>query len=478
MRIKSRTKLIILIGFTLILVVMAALTSIWLTHITTNKSHISAIVREQAKSEFIFDMREAGNQRALLLYRMSILKDPFEQDEEYLKFRAQAENFIKARLALEAAGETEQARAAWLKALPLIQQGTNNQTAVTELITDGDIAGAHDLMAYNVIPNQNLVLSHLTEMLTLQKEHVATRLNDINTQNDRVYLQVSLLGGVALLTGIVIAFFVIRTSTRSEQNLIQAKTESQEANRHKSLFLANMSHELRTPLNAIIGYSEMLQEDAAALNQPSLATDLNKIHYSGQHLLSLINDILDVSKIEAGKMEIYTEDFDLATLIEEIATTLQPLLAKNDNRLQVCISDFHQDMHTDLTKLRQALLNLLSNASKFTRQGNISLAITRFQRDSAPWITIDVTDSGIGMETGQMEELFAPFTQADNSTTRNFGGTGLGLNISKHFTEMMGGVITVASEPLVGSTFSISIPTDISTAQHEHATGPATTATA
>ena len=462
---KSHTNVIILLGFALILIIMAVLTAIWLANITANKALVAEIATDQRKTEFIFDMREAANQRALSLYRMSVMDDPFDQDEEYLNFREQGTNFIKARLALVEAGERKESLAAWLEAQPLIQQGTKNQFEVTERIAEEDIAGAHDLLANKVIPNQNNVLAHLTHMLDLEKEHVAHELEQINATSDRAYLQVSLLGGIAIFVGIVIAFFVTRTTTRSEQNLIHAQQESQEANQHKSLFLANMSHELRTPLNAIIGYSEMLQEEAAELGEEEFTSDLSKISSSGQHLLSLINDILDVSKIEAGKMEIYCEDFNLAMLIEEVSSTIQPLFAKNNNHLQVTISDFNVEMHTDITKLRQTLLNLLSNASKFTAEGKVYLHISRFSAHDDTWIKIDVNDSGIGMEKEPMKHLFAPFTQADTSTTRNFGGTGLGLNISKHFCEMMGGTISVVSEPLAGSTFSISIPTKITPAQ-------------
>lgn len=458
MHVKLRTNTIILLGFALILFIMAALSAIWLTNINTNSYYLNAIVKDQEKSEFIFDMREAANQRALSLYRMSVLSDPFDRDEEYLKFRKQAENFIKARLALADVGETEEEQVAWEKALPLIQQGTKNQTAVTEVISEGDIKKAHEMMANMVIPNQNAVLAHLTDMLNLQKAGVINELAEVASGNKQAYLQVSLLGGFALILGTIIAFFVIKTSNKSEQKLIQAQRESQKANEHKSLFLANMSHELRTPLNAIIGYSEMLQEEAAELGEEEFISDLDKIHASGQHLLSLISDILDVSKIEAGKMEFFPEDFNLAMLIKEVSSTIQPLLAKNENTLQVDFSEFETEMYTDLTKLRQTLLNLLSNASKFTAHGTVNLTISRFNVDDTLWIRLDVKDSGIGMEAEQMENLFAPFTQADSSTTRNFGGTGLGLNISKHFCEMMGGTISVVSEPLAGSTFSISIP--------------------
>jgi signal transduction histidine kinase len=467
MQIKLRTNTIILLGFSLILVILAMMTVIWLTHITTNNQYITDIVKDQKKTKFIFDMREAANQRALSLYRMSILKDPFDQDEEYLKFRNQAEIFIKAHLALAAEGETKQAEAAWREAQPLIKTATKNQTLVTEYIVDGDITSAHKLMTNRVIPNQNAVFSHLTTMLNLQKTHVAGELKKVTSANDRVYFQVSLLGAIAVFIGAIIALFVTKTSTKSEQKLIRAQQESQEANQHKSLFLANMSHELRTPLNAIIGYSEMLQEEAKEFEEESIAADLGKIRESGQHLLGLINDILDVSKIEAGKMEAYTEDFNLAFLVEEVSNTIGPLLSKNENCLQINASEFDENMHTDLTKLRQILFNLLSNANKFTRQGSIYLSASRFMEQNESWIKIAVKDTGIGMNEKQIDRLFAPFTQADASTTRNFGGTGLGLTISKHFCEMMGGTISVESESGVGSTFSICLPIKTTVTSHE-----------
>jgi len=446
---------------------MAMMTVIWLTHITDSNRSITEIVKDQEKTEFIFNMRDAASQRALSLYRMSVLADPFEQDEEYLRFRKQAENFIKARLAFADVGETEQELAAWRAAQPVIQQGTTSQTMAADVITEGDIAAANELMVNTVIPNQNQVLSHLTGMLNLQKKHVAAELAAVTAQNNRVYIQVSLLCGFALILGAIITFLVIKTSAKSEQKLILAQQESQEANQHKSLFLANMSHELRTPLNAIIGYSEMLQEEAANLSEPSFASDLNKIHSSGQHLLSLINDILDVSKIEAGKMEVFPEDFNLALLVEAVSHTIQPLLSKNENSLEFTISEFDENMYTDVTKLRQILFNLLSNANKFTAQGKIYLSASRFTAHNEPWIKVAVKDTGIGMNEKQIDKLFSPFTQADSSTTRNFGGTGLGLTISKHFCEIMGGNISVESESGVGSTFSICIPTTITVATSE-----------
>jgi signal transduction histidine kinase/DNA-binding response OmpR family regulator len=233
------------------------------------------------------------------------------------------------------------------------------------------------------------------------------------------------------------------------------------ASQHKSQFLANMSHELRTPLNAIIGYSEMLQEEAADLGQEGYIPDLQKIHAAGQHLLTLINDILDLSKIEAGRMDLYLETFEIAPMISDVVTTINPLLEKNTNILEVHGGDDIGAMWADLTKVRQSLFNLLSNACKFTQQGVISLALARETADGGDWITFRVSDTGIGMTPEQLGKLFQAFSQAEASTARQYGGTGLGLMITKRFCQMMGGDITVESELGRGSTFTIKLPAEV-----------------
>jgi signal transduction histidine kinase/CheY-like chemotaxis protein len=243
--------------------------------------------------------------------------------------------------------------------------------------------------------------------------------------------------------------------------LQQAKQLADDANKSKSEFLANMSHELRTPLNAIIGYSEMLQEEAEDLDQPDFIPDLVKIHSAGKHLLGLINDILDLSKIEAGRMELYLESFDLQTLIKDVSATIHPLIEKNSNTLIINCDDGIGNMNADLTKIRQSLFNLLSNASKFTENGSITLTVNRYNENEQDWIKFQVSDSGIGMNPKQMGKLFQAFTQADASTTRKYGGTGLGLVITQKFCQMMGGDIRVESEVGVGSTFTIDLPANV-----------------
>jgi signal transduction histidine kinase/CheY-like chemotaxis protein len=241
----------------------------------------------------------------------------------------------------------------------------------------------------------------------------------------------------------------------------KAKATAEEANQAKSIFLANMSHELRTPMNAIIGYSEMLQEEAEDLEQEDFIPDLKKIHAAGKHLLALINDILDLSKIEAGRMEIYAETFEISSLVQEVVATIKPLIEKNANTLIVNCPGTLGTIHADLTKVRQSLLNLLSNASKFTEGGTITLTVDHYCDGDRDCISFQVTDTGIGMSPEQIGKLFQAFTQADASTTRKYGGTGLGLVISKKFCQMMGGDISVESELGQGSTFTIYLPTQV-----------------
>ena len=238
--------------------------------------------------------------------------------------------------------------------------------------------------------------------------------------------------------------------------LQKSKKAAEEANSAKSTFLANMSHELRTPLNAIIGYSEMLMEDAEDENEDFIP-DLDKINGSGKHLLGLINDILDLSKVESGKMELYIEEFDLKKIVSEVESTIKPLIDKNNNELVIKYNAVEDKMSADLTKIRQILLNLLSNSAKFTKEGTVTISVDK-SKSIKNSIDFNISDTGIGMTPDQVDKVFKPFTQADEKTTRKFGGTGLGLTITKMFAEMMGGDINLESKEGEGTTFTATIP--------------------
>jgi len=243
------------------------------------------------------------------------------------------------------------------------------------------------------------------------------------------------------------------------QKDMQIKMEkAKSASEAKSDFLAKISHELRTPLNAIIGYSEMLMEDASDEGLEDFVEDLDKIHSSGTHLLTLINDLLDISKIEAGKMELHLENFNLKDLVSLIEATTKPLLDKNSNKFVVKIDKSIETMKSDETKLKQVLLNMISNSSKFTKKGTVSLKISE---EGIDMVKFELSDTGIGMTEDQLKNVFEEFTQAETSTSKDYGGTGLGLPICKKITELMGGKIEVKSKIGEGTTFSIIVPKTI-----------------
>ncbi|MFO0697259.1 MAG: PAS domain S-box protein [Polyangiales bacterium] len=248
----------------------------------------------------------------------------------------------------------------------------------------------------------------------------------------------------------------VRDRTRE---LGEAKEAAEAASRAKSRFLATVSHELRTPLNAIIGYTEMLAEDAEARGHADYLPDLARVTSASKHLLGLINDILDLSKIEAGRVDLYLEDVALVPVVVDVTSTMQPLAEQSGNQLELAVAPGLGTARVDVTKLWQILLNLVGNACKFTREGRIRLSAERGEEDGTSVVVFEVADTGVGLDASEVERIFQPFTQADASTTRRFGGTGLGLSITKHFVEILGGRIDVRSEPGEGSVFRVVLPT-------------------
>jgi signal transduction histidine kinase len=264
--------------------------------------------------------------------------------------------------------------------------------------------------------------------------------------------------------GLLLLLHDVTERRRVESELKRAKEAAEQANRAKTAFLANMSHELRTPLNAIIGYSEMLVEEVQAAGQQAFMPDLLSIQTSGQHLLSLINDVLDLTRIEAGNMPLRLGAFNLATLIDDLANVTKPLFEKNRNTLQIQIAPDLDEMYADQAKVRQILFNLLSNAAKFTEKGKV-LLVVKSSASASPTIIFEVHDTGIGMTPEQVQQLFRPFSQADSSPTRRFGGSGLGLALADSFCQMMGGSIQVTSALGTGSIFTVELPLDMRSRQ-------------
>jgi len=323
--------------------------------------------------------------------------------------------------------------------LPILMITARNQ--VTDVLT-GFEAGANDYLSKPV--DKRELFARINTLLTLE-DAVSSALRHQRQLREEQTRAVALENEKAVLA------YRARESRRAEE-------EALEISRQKTDFIALMSHELRTPLNAIIGYSEILHEDITAGRVAELVGDVLKIQTSARNLLSMINNLLDLTKIEAGKMDLFLEEFRIALLFEEVEATIRPLAGKNKNQLEIRVADNIDRICADVAKLRQVLLNLLGNACKFTRNGRVRLLADRIDGPESPLIRIRVVDNGIGITESQQARLFQPFSQAERSTARHYGGTGLGLTISKRFLEMMRGEITVDSLPDEGTTFTITLP--------------------
>ena len=473
------------VGIAALIAIMALVTliSLW-WWMGTIQSHMDQIVSgHMEKIQLVTQMRAAARERTLNLQKMMIFDDPFERDEEFLKFNSNGAKFAQFRsqfLSSELSTAErnlldEQGRITSI-AVPL-------QNDIVDIVVADEIDKARQLLIEKAIPLQDDVLEKLTQLHQLQEKLTRQATLDAQNKFHNARLWMLTLSGLAGLGGMIVAIIVIRRNSRSAhekgkhlhdiekanvaleelaKRLATAKVKAEQANHAKSMFLANMSHELRTPLNAIIGYGEILEEDVREAGLQTSQIDCQKIQSSGKHLLALINNVLDLTKIEAGHLEINPEDFYLTTLIHEVITTIKPLAEKNQNELKIVCSDELGTVSMDLVKTRQILLNLLSNACKFTQNGVVSLEVSYVDKNNNTMVNFKVTDNGIGIAADKIDTLFDPFVQADTSTTRFYGGTGLGLTISQKFSNKMGGWIDISSEDKQGTTVNVYLPVSFS----------------
>jgi signal transduction histidine kinase len=478
----SSTKFGLFFGFSSMLSIVAILTliGIW-WGVGSLQSHLDTLVGDQInKIRLAVDMRNYARQRTHSIQRMILLDDPFDRDDEFLRFNSYGAKFVVARTEFLSLPLSARERSVIDAQGALSKQIVPLQREVVDLVAADEIETAKYVLMDKSLPLQDKVIKKLVEIHKIQEEATALAITEFNKNNDKLNVWIISLSGISGIIGLFVATLVIRrfnneARLRSKQlidieksrvalkksgkALMLAKESAEEANKGKSYFLANMSHELRTPLNAIIGYSEMLEEDLTDTSQPEQKQDCKNIISSGKHLLNLINEILDLSKIEAGRMDIEIIQMDLAPVVSEVVSTVEPLIAKEENNF---IHEYTEsklgDLHSDPVKIKQILLNMLSNAAKFTHNGDITLRIDSQREGDQEWVSFSVSDTGIGMEQDRLTQLFKPFIQADITTTREYGGTGLGLTITKHFCEMLGGRIEVSSNLGGGSTFTVSLP--------------------
>lgn len=480
--------LLVLASFQVILVVLMLATSAGLTSLRQAHDETSRLTRDnQIKSLLISKMHESIRERMWRVYQIiDQHDDPFEVERAWEQFSYFAGDFVRARDELVKMPLSEQELMTITDHRPLLDKTQEAMNRVIELVRQGDIDGARYWVRL-ARETAEQVLRDLATMRVTQEDSVQRQISKTTLESfSQSQRQVLIMDGLAVLFCLaVITFVIYRIMTREDAlnqalkdlrdsnellesrvaertaDLVSARDTALEASHTKSRFLANMSHELRTPLNAIIGYSDMIKEEIEDLTPKEILCDITKINSAGKNLLELINDILDISKIEAGKMDIRLHSFPLKPLINEIMDTVRPMVSKNRNTLRLHYETDAEEMFADQMRVRQVLLNLLSNASKFTQHGTICLEVQQRLVNDRTWMTFRIIDTGIGISKEQQIKLFKPFSQVDSSSTRKQGGTGLGLVISLKFCQMMGGNIYIQSDLGKGCTCTVELPLQV-----------------
>ena len=472
----------IAISFIIVLGLSLAMIIFDLSRMSIMQSKLDAITKEHnIKSGLMMEVLHGIYERQVSLRNIMLLKDPFDQFDENENFGSFALNILDARnkFASMPLNEEEKNLLTEINNAMTLAYETQISSVDASIYTKDRKIDKAALQATFI--TQKVLSDKVKQMIMMQKKATKEAVMDAERSYKAAKSSVYILGGSALLFGIFVALFVIRlteSQARDVNNIMSeiesshelleehvekrtkelalARDEALESNRSKDVFLANMSHELRTPLNIILGYSELLEDVAKEEGNNKFVSDLKKIQDAAHHQLKLINSLLDISKIEDGKLEIYPIDFDVEQLVAEVEAATKPLMLTNDNTLKIsCLADIGL-MYSDNMRIRQILLNLLSNSAKFTEQGQISLNVTK--TNDGDLIEFEVQDTGIGIDEDYMKDLFKKFTQADSSTTKKYGGSGLGLSISKKLTKQLNGNISVTSIQGKGSTFLLRLP--------------------
>jgi len=452
----AKTKFIIIMGFAMILLIFAALVSVWVTTQKHQRERLLKIDNLRQATKSIGNMRQAALRRSLLLHEMSLKDEYFDREDRHQEFVSQAGVFIQSRDELLSLSLSDSDKLLWGKLRELILINEKGQSHVARLLLDGRQEAGRALLSNEIIPNQQKIMEQLSEMFQNHNLQVAREFRIADEKQTSAYRIIIILAAAALCISIAIIVFIVRSTTRIQRDLAKAD-EARIANRMKSEFLANMSHEIRTPLTSIIGYSQI------ALNTDQSREERidgqRAVLRNGKHLLRIINEILDLSKIEAGKFDLEMLPVSTFALMQDVCDIA--MLKAKDKGLQCGVNFVYplpETFKTDPVRLKQILLNLMINAVKFTDEGHVYVKVwcDRY----ANKMIFEVEDTGIGIDAGNQEKIFAAFTQAEVSTSRKYGGTGLGLTLSRQLCVLLGGGLTVRSKPGQGSTFTASVDTD------------------
>lgn len=473
---------IITVSFVLILGLMLVMILFDLSRMKVLQEKLEVIVKEHSvKTGLMMTMRTGIYERQVSLRNILLMEDIFQRDQGKMLFNNFAANIIQARNNFSKMPLNEKERIILDEINQAMGVAYSAQVKlVDKSIYQNDVKITQEEIKATFV-TQEVFIQSLDKMIKLQKEATQNAVLDAEKSYSDATKSVYILGGSALLLGSLVAFFIIRlTKAQADEvnhamtelevsrerleervkirtaELAQARDEALASNKSKDTFLATMSHELRTPLNIIVGYSELLEEISDSIDTERLNADLRKIQVAANHQLKLINSLLDISKIEGGKLELAPQDFDIESLLNEINSSATPLMSKNNNNFIIKCRYGIGMMYSDKMRVLQILLNILSNAAKFTIEGEVTLDV--YKSKSGDDIVFDVIDNGVGIAEKYLNTLFDEFTQEDSTTTREYGGTGLGLSISRKLAKLLNGDITVKSVKDEGSTFTIKLP--------------------